>query len=48
MEKPEDKHPPGRSACRYNDNIKIGLKEIRFRMWSVLMWLRTGTSGGIL
>jgi len=26
MEKPEDKKPPGRSVCRYNDNIKRGLK----------------------
>jgi len=49
VEKPEDKKPPGRSVCRYDDNIKRGLKEIRcFKVWSALMWLRTGTSDGLL
>jgi hypothetical protein len=49
VEKPEDKKPPGRSVCRYDDNIKRGLKEIRcFGVWSALMWLSTGTSGGLL
>jgi hypothetical protein len=49
VERREDKRPPGRSVCRYNDNIKMGLKEMRcFRVWSALIWLRTGTSGGLL
>jgi len=49
MEKPEDKKALGKSVCRYDDNIKMGLKEIRcFRIWSALMWLGRGTSGGML
>jgi hypothetical protein len=26
--KPEEKRPPGRSRCRWEDNIKMDLKEI--------------------
>ena len=51
----EDKKPPGRSVYIYiyiyihSDNIEKGLKEIRyFRVLSPLMWLRTGTNGGLL
>jgi hypothetical protein len=28
VERPEGKRPPGRSRCRWEDNIKIGLGEI--------------------
>jgi hypothetical protein len=40
--KPEGKRPLGRPRCRSVDNIEIGLREM------VLIWLRIGTSGGLL
>jgi hypothetical protein len=29
-------------------NIKIGLEEIGRKMWTGFIWLRVGTSGGLL
>jgi hypothetical protein len=48
MDKPEGKRPHGRSARRWEGNIKIDLKEISGEgvNWSV--WLRTGSSDGLL
>jgi hypothetical protein len=45
--KPEDERPLGRPRCtsRWQDNIKIDLREMGL---TGLMWLRTGTSGGLL
>jgi hypothetical protein len=42
--KPEGKGPLGRPRCRWEDNIKIDLREIE---WTGLIWLRIGTSGGL-
>jgi hypothetical protein len=43
--KPEGKRPLGRPKCRCVDNIKMGLREMGL---IVLMWLKIGTSGGLL
>jgi hypothetical protein len=43
--KPERKRSLGRLECRWVDNIKMYLREIG---WTGLMWLRIGTSGGLL
>jgi hypothetical protein len=41
--KPEGKRPLGRPIRRWVDNIKIN-----WMVWIGLIWLRTGTSGGLL
>jgi hypothetical protein len=46
--KPEGKRPLGRLRHRWVDNIKIYLKVIDGMVWIGLMWLRIGTSGGLL
>jgi hypothetical protein len=48
--KPEGKRPLGRPKCRWVDNIKIDLREIRWDgvVWTGSIWLRIGTSGGLL
>jgi hypothetical protein len=42
---PEGKRPLGRPRCRWVDNIKMDLREME---WIGLIWLRIGTSGGLL
>jgi hypothetical protein len=42
--KPEGKRPLERPRRRWVDNIKMDLREI----WIGLIWLRIGTSGGLL
>jgi hypothetical protein len=42
--KSERKRPLGRPNVRWVDNIKMELG----KMWTGLVWLRTGTSGGLL
>jgi hypothetical protein len=32
---------------RWEDNIKTDLREIGWEMWTVYIWLRTGTSEGL-
>jgi hypothetical protein len=43
--KAEGKRPTGRDRRRWEDNIKIDLIEIG---WDTMLWLRTGTGGGLL
>jgi hypothetical protein len=43
--KPEGKRPLGRPRRRWVENIEMGLRE---RRWAGLIWLRIGTSGGLL
>jgi hypothetical protein len=43
--KPEGKRPLGRPRCKWVDNIKLDLREIGWTGW---IWLRIGTSGGLL
>jgi hypothetical protein len=46
--KPEGKRPLGRPRHRWEDNIRMGLREIGWKGGSGLIWLRIGTSGGLL
>jgi len=47
--KPEGKRPLGRSRRRWEDNIKIDLREVGCgRVWTAASWLRIGTGGGHL
>jgi hypothetical protein len=48
--KPEGKRPLGRPRCRLLDTIKMNLREIGWDgiVWTGLMWLWIGTSGGLL
>jgi hypothetical protein len=47
--KPEGKRPLGRSRHKWEDNIVMDLKEVRWG-WALtgLIWLGTGTGGGHL
>jgi hypothetical protein len=47
MGKPEVKRPLGRPRRKWVNNIKMDLREIGV-VWTRLMWLRIGTSGGLL
>jgi hypothetical protein len=37
-----------RTGCKWEDNIKIDLREIGRLVWTEFMWLRIGTGGGLL
>jgi hypothetical protein len=43
--KPEGKRPLGRPRRRWVDNIKMDVRGIG---WIGLIWLKIGTSGGLL
>jgi hypothetical protein len=40
--KPEGKRPLGRPKCRWEDEIRIDLKENGWRVWSGYSWLMIG------
>jgi hypothetical protein len=44
---PEGKRPLGRPRRRWVDNIKMDLRQDGME-WIGLIWLRIGTSGGLL
>jgi hypothetical protein len=46
--KPEGKRSLGRPRHRWVNNIKIILERQDGVVWAGLIWLRIGTSGGIL
>ena len=46
--KPERKRPLGRPRRRWEDNIKMDLKEVGWGAWTGLIWLRIGKGGGNL
>jgi len=46
--KPKEKSPLGRPRRRWEDNIKMNLKEVGWGTWTGLIWLRIGTGGGHL
>jgi hypothetical protein len=46
--KPEGKRPLRRPRRRWDSNIKMDLREIGCGVWNGFLWLRIGTSGGLL
>jgi hypothetical protein len=46
--RPEGTRPLGRPRRRWEDNIKIDLQDVGWGAWTGLIWLRTGTGGGLL
>ena len=48
MGKPEVKRPLGRPRRRWEDNIKMDLKEVGGFVGTEWSWLRIGTGGGHL
>jgi hypothetical protein len=46
--KPEGKRPLGRPRRRWEDGIKMDLREIGWGVWGGFTWLRIGTVGGLL
>jgi hypothetical protein len=46
--KSEGKKRTGRPRRWEVDNIKMDLREMGWAVWTGLMWLRIGTSGGLL
>jgi hypothetical protein len=45
---PEGRRPLGRPRRRWEDNIKMDLREIVLGMWIGFIGLRIGTGGGLL
>jgi hypothetical protein len=41
--KPERRRPLGRPRRRWEDNIKMDLREVGWGAWTGLIWLRIGT-----
>jgi len=48
IEKPEKKRPLGRPRCKWEDNIKMDLQEVRWGAWIGFIWLSIGTGGALL
>jgi hypothetical protein len=48
MGKSEGKRPLERPRRRWEDGIKMGLREIGWGVWSGFTWLRIGAVGGLL
>jgi hypothetical protein len=48
FEWPEGRRPLGRPRRRWDDNVKMYLREIGFGMWIGFIGLRIGTGGGLL
>jgi hypothetical protein len=46
--KSEGKRPPGRPRHRWEDEIKMDLREIGWGVWSVFSWVRIGIIGRLL
>jgi hypothetical protein len=46
--KPEGKRPLGRPRRRWEDGIRMDLREIGLGVWTGFDWLRTGTGGWLL
>jgi hypothetical protein len=46
--RPEGKRPLGRPRRRWDDNIKMDLREIGIVGRTGFSWLRTGSNGGLL
>jgi hypothetical protein len=46
--KPEGKRLLGRPRCRWEDGIRMDLRETAWGVWIGLDWLRIGTGGELL
>jgi hypothetical protein len=46
--KPEARRPLGRPRHRWEDNIKMNLREVGWRAWTGSIWLRIGAAGALL
>jgi hypothetical protein len=46
--RPESKRPLGRPRSRWEDNIKLDIREIGIDGGTGSNWLRIGSSGGLL
>jgi hypothetical protein len=46
--KPEETRPLGRPRRRWEDNIKMDLREVGWGAWTESIWLRIGTGGELL
>jgi hypothetical protein len=46
--KSEGERPHGRLRRRWEDNIKMDIEELEYRAWTGFIWIRIGTSGGLL
>jgi hypothetical protein len=46
--KSEGRRPLGRPRRRWEDNIKMDLREVGWGAWTGSIWLRTGTGGELL
>jgi hypothetical protein len=46
--RPEGKKPLGRPRRRWENNIKMDLKDAEWGVWTGLIWIRTRTGGGLL
>jgi hypothetical protein len=46
--KPEGRRPLGKPRRRWEDNIKLDLREVGWGAWTGSIWLRIGTGSGML
>jgi hypothetical protein len=46
--KSEGRRPLGRPRRRWEDGVRMDLREIGLGVWIVFDWLMTGTGGGLL
>jgi hypothetical protein len=46
--KPERKRPLERTGRRWEDGIKMDIREIGWGVWIGFSWLRIGIAGGLL
>jgi hypothetical protein len=46
--KPEGRRPLGRPRRRWEDNIKMDLREVGWEAWTGSIWPRIGPGGGLL
>jgi hypothetical protein len=46
--KPDGRRPLGRPRRRWEDNIKMDLREVGWGAWAGSIWLRIGTGGELL
>jgi hypothetical protein len=46
--KPEGRRPLGRPRRKWEDNIRMDLREVGWGAWTGSIWLRIGTGGGLL